>query len=155
MLSFFADELNHLRQRVQSDVWKRDHDWAALADEAAEMSAMAVHLLMRIEAAASRRQPSEPGMWDESAAREFLPLFRDWFEYASGVRDIRAACKSHGYPVEGAEDFLHAYNRAKMMALDFDALVASVRGIEQGSCRGRPLEEVANELRRQHRAGGG
>ena len=155
MTSFLAEQLHCLGQRVRAEPDKADRDeWASRAEETAEMMAFAVHLLQRIEAAASRKQPAD-GAWDEAAAREFIPVYREWFEYATVVRDLRHACKAHGHPVAGAEEFLHGYNRAKMMARDFDSLVAAARAIDEGKRRGRPLSEVADELRGRDRARGG
>lgn len=154
MASFLAEELEQLRHRLSGDRWQRDHEWAKLAEDVSEMAALAVHLLERIEAAAARKQPAAGG-WDEAAAREFVPLFRQWFDYATTVNDVRRATKEHGFDVEGAEEFLRAMNRAKVMALDFEPLTESLKRVGRGESRGRPLQEVMDELPGHPGAGGG
>jgi hypothetical protein len=144
MDSLVVEQLEHLGDQVREEPWKTEHDWAVLADKAAELTAMAMHVLRRIEAAGARKQPTDRKMWDEAAAREFVPIFQQWFEYATKVKLLRKECKTHGFPVEGTEEFLHAYNLAKIMALDFDRTVESLRRFERGECRGRPLEEVSS-----------
>lgn len=139
---------------MSGEQWRGDHEWAALADDVAEMTALAVHLMERIEGLAGRKQPVTRG-WDEGAAREFIPLFQQWLEYATVVKNARLACRDHGYAVEGADDFLHAYNRAKLMARDFDTVVESVNRVERGEGRGRPLREIVDELRHRPGTGGG
>jgi uncharacterized protein YukE len=154
MPSFLAQELEQLRRSVDGEQWKRDHEWSALADDASEMAALAVHLLARVDAAAAKKQPAGGG-WDEAAARAFVPLFRQWLEYATRVDQARRACKQHGYTVEGADAFLHALNRARIMAVDFESVVEAHRRLERGEARGRPLQEVVDELRGHPGAGGG
>jgi hypothetical protein len=153
MPSFLAEELEQLRRRVSGDEWKRDHEWAKLAADVTEMVALALHLLDRIESAAAKEQPVD--RWDESAARRFIPLFRQWFDYATAVNEARRASEEHGYAVDDSARFLHALNRAKMMARDFDSLVESQRRIERGESGGRPLREVMDELRGRSGARGG
>lgn len=145
MPSFLVDQLEHFGQRVRATDLHGPHEWAGLADEVAEMSALAVHLLGRIDTLVLRRQAGTNSDDASAAVREFLPLYRAWSEYAVHVRALRHACKEHGYPVEGAEAFLRGCNHARMM-VDYDQIAESIRRIDRGESRGRPLDEVMDEL---------
>ena len=154
MPSFLARQLDHFGQQVRSGAGGADGDGSAVADDAAEAVATAVYLLGRIEAAAARAQPTPPA-WDESAARRFVPLFRDWFEYATRVVALVRDGNARGFPVEGREEFIHRYNVAKMMAVDFERTAEAQGQWERGERHGRPLEEVMDELRGRTGAAGG
>lgn len=145
MATFLASEIEHLREQATRGPGDPSVtvDWTARSRDAADLAAVAVVLLDRIDATAARRHPPT---WDEATARREIPLYRAWFDLATAVKDLRSACAAHGAPVEGGDDFYHAYNRAKMMATDFDSLVESNRRFVAGERTGRPLNEILDEV---------
>ena len=101
------------------------------------MTLSATHLFHRLEAAGARAQSPDSKAWNEAAARELIPIFQEWFDYATELKELRKNCTTHGYQVEGGEEFLHAYNRSKIMALHFDSVLEASRRIERGESTGR------------------
>lgn len=151
--AFLADQLDQFGRQVQSDRWKRNENWPLTAANFAEMAATAVHLLDRIEAAAARVQPPPPA-WDEAAARPFVPVFQQWFAYATTVLGMARECKSHGHLIPGVAEFIHRYNISKLFATDFEVTAEQHRRWERGELQGRPIEEVMDELRGEAGAAG-
>jgi hypothetical protein len=155
MAPLLIQQLENLGTQVRQDACRQSQDWAALATDVERLTAAAIEAFRQIESAAAARQSPDPNAWSEAAAREFIPAFENWLAYALELKALRRDCKARGHPAAGAPEFLHAIIRSKIYGPDFDSILESLRRIERGESRGRPLEEVMDELRRQDRTAGG
>jgi hypothetical protein len=152
-MSFLAAQLEHFGQDVRAEGWEAQPDFSVLSRDVAEMVATAIHLLDRVEAAAAKSQPARPD-WDEARAREFVPIFNVWFEHATAVLMRVRECTARGEPIEGATEFIHRYNAAKLLSVEFERTAALHASREIGR-HGFSLDEVADALQRRGRTGGG
>jgi hypothetical protein len=149
MNSFLADQLEQFGQSVCSPT--EESGETSSAQTVSEMVATAIYLLDRIEKTEAKAHLPRP-QWDENTARNSVPLFRKWFEHATAVAERVRDCARRGEGVEGANEFLHRYNAAKMMAVDFERTAAAFRPSNGQIHAGRqavPLDEVMNELLRR------
>lgn len=149
MTSFLADQLEQFGRLVCSPT--EESGDTASAQTVCEMVATAVYLLDRIENTEAKAQLPRP-QWDENTARNSVPLFRKWFEHATAVAERVRDCARRGEVVGDADEFLHRYNAAKMMAVDFERTAAAFRpsnGQTQAGRQSVPLDEVMNELLRR------
>ena len=126
MSPFLSEQIERFGEISESDRWRTEPADAERARDIAELAATAIFLLDRLETAAAREQPARPA-WDVAAARRFAPLFCDWYAHASTVLKLIKESHSRGQAVEGASEFIHRFNAAKLLAVDMDHTVARVR----------------------------
>lgn len=148
-MSFLAEQLEHFGEDVEGG--HRAASDLSASSEISEMVALALHFLNRIEAMAARSQPAPPD-WDESAARQFLPLFAQWEHHAGRVLAKVRECIRGGIRVEAAEEFIHRYNVTKLLSSELEQTASIYRS--RKSQRGIKLDEVADELQRRSRPSG-
>jgi hypothetical protein len=80
--------------------------------------------------------------------RPLVPLFRRWLATARRFAASAAELRRQGHTPARLDDLMWAINRAKLVAEDFDHVVALNQRIARGEAGTyRPLSEVEDELR--------
>lgn len=101
--------------------------------------ALWVLLFDRLEQAGERTRVAV-GEWREADAREMIPAYQHWYAGATKTREHIQALRERGVRPEGMSEFMRAYMRARMMAVDFDAILESLRRPDDPK-RWTPLED--------------
>jgi hypothetical protein len=86
---------------------------------------------------------------NDAESKSLLALYGRWLEPAARVLAFMKELESQGFSVLGSREFRDAWHRARSATLlDAAALQASIDELDAG--KGRPLQEVADEIRRRH-----
>ena len=93
--------------------------------------ALWISLFDRLEQAAERKRAAAAGEWREADARSMIPAYRQWYTGATKTLEHIRALKKRGVRAQGLSEFMRAYMRAHMMAVDFDVILASLRRLEE------------------------
>jgi hypothetical protein len=101
--------------------------------------ALSLSFFERLEQAAVRKH-SAAGEWREDNARSMIPAYKDWYAAATKTLEHVRALKSRGVIIQRTPDFMHAYLRARMMAVEFESIHAALMGPD-GTARTIRLED--------------
>lgn len=92
--------------------------------------ALWVSLSDRLEQASARKRAAAGGEWREEDARSLIPAYQHWYAGAMKTREHIRALRERGIRPQGMSEFMRAYLRARMMAVDFDTILASLQRLE-------------------------
>ena len=102
--------------------------------------ALWVSLSDRLEQASARKLAAAGGEWREEDARSLIPAYQHWYAGASKTREHIRALRERGIRPQGMSEFMRAFLRARIMAVDFDAILESLNRPDDPS-RWTPLED--------------
>lgn len=102
--------------------------------------ALWVLLFQRLERALERQQDAAGGEWRENDARAMVPAYTHWYQGATKTREHVRALRARGICLQGMSEFMRAYLRARIMSVEFEAVMESLRRPDDPSRR-IPLED--------------